>query len=121
ELEAKLGQNSSNSSLPPSTDRGKNPHREKKKGGARKKRKRRPGSGRHRELLPPEQVDEFHDHFPSSCSGCGKHLPKSPDAEPQRHQVTEIPQVRPHTDEHRLHTITCGCGCVTRASLPDDV
>lgn len=122
QLEAKLGQNSSNSSLPPSTDRGKNPHREAKKGGKRRKRrKRRPGGGRHRELLPPDQVDEFHDHFPTSCSGCGSRLPKRRDADPQRHQVTEIPQVRPHTDEHRMHAVECTCGCVTRATLPDDV
>ena len=121
ELETKLGQNSSNSSLPPSTDRGQNPRRNAKKGAKRKKRKKRPGGGQHRELLPPEQVDAFHDHFPSECGGCGKRLPKSADEEPQRHQVTEIPEVRPHVDEHRLHAVECRCGCVTRAELPDDV
>ena len=121
ELETKLGQNSSNSSLPPSTDRGQNSHRNAKKGAKRKKRKKRPGGGRHRELLPPEQVDAFHDHFPTACGGCGKRLPKTSDAEPQRHQVTEIPEVRPHVDEHRLHAVECRCGSVTRAELPDDV
>lgn len=121
ELEAKLGLNSSNSSLPPSSDRGKNPHRNAKKGIKRKKRKKRRGSGSQRKLLPPEQVDEFHDHFPAACGGCGRRLPKSPDPEPRRHQVTEVPEVRPRTDEHRLHAVECCCGCVTRASLPDDV
>jgi transposase len=121
DLEAKLGQNSSNSSLPPSTDRGQNPHRNAKKGAKRKKRRKRPGGGRHRELLPPEQVDAFHDHFPTECGGCGKRLPKTIDPEPQRHQVTETPAVRPHVDEHRLHAVVCRCGCVTRADLPDDV
>lgn len=124
ELEAKLGLNSSNSSLPPSSDRGKNPHRNAKKGikrKKRKKRKKRRGSGSQRELLPPEQADEFHDHFPAACGGCGRRLPKSPDPEPRRHQVTDVPEVRPRTDEHRLHAVECRCGCVTRASLPDDV
>ena len=37
ELETKLGQNSSNSSMPPSTDRGQNPHRNAKKGKKQKK------------------------------------------------------------------------------------
>jgi len=95
-LETKLGQNSSNSSLPPSSDRGKNPHRNAKKGKRRKKRKKRPGGGRHRELLPADQVDAFHDHFPAACGGCGKRLRKSPDSAPQRHQVTELPEARPH-------------------------
>jgi len=122
ELETKLGQNSSNSSLPPSTDRGKNPRRNAKKSTPRKKkRKKRAGGGRNRELLPPEQVDAFHEHFPSECGGCGKRLPKTADSQPQRHQVTEIPEVRPHVDEHRLHAVECRCGCVTRAVLPDDV
>jgi len=121
-LETKLGQNSSNSSLPPSSDRGKNPHRNAKKATAkRKKRKKRRGQGSHRELLPPEQVDAFHDHFPAACDGCGKRLSKSPDPEPQRHQVTELPEVRPHVDEHRLHAVACRCGCVTRGVLPEDV
>ena len=122
DLETKLGQNSSNSSLPPSTDRGQNPRRNAKKTDAkRKKRKKRTGPGRHRELLPAEQVDAFHDHFPTACGGCGKRLRKAVDAEPQRHQVTELPEVRPRVDEHRLHAVACSCGCVTRAALPDDV
>lgn len=121
ELETKLGQNSSNSSLPPSTDRGQNPHRNAKKGAKPRKRRKNRGGGRHRDLLPPEQVDAFHEHFPAECGGCGKRLPRTPDAEPQRHQVTELPEVRPHVDEHRLHAVECRCGCVTRATLPHDV
>ena len=121
ELETKLGQNSSNSSLPPSTDRGQNPRRNAKKGAKRKKRKKRPGGGRHRELLPPEEVDAFHEHFPTACGGCGKRLPNTADVEPQRHHVTEIPEVQPLVDEHRLHAVECRCGCVARAKLPDDV
>ena len=73
-LETKLGQNSSNSSMPPSTDRGRNPHRNAKKGTSQKKRKKRHGGARRRELLPPEQVDALHDHFPAECGGCGKRL-----------------------------------------------
>ncbi|HJL16885.1 MAG TPA: transposase [Sandaracinaceae bacterium LLY-WYZ-13_1] len=69
----------------------------------------------------PEQVDEFHDHFPPECGGRGKRLPRTADAAPQRHQVTALPEVRPHVDEHRLHAVACRCGCVTRAELPDDV
>jgi transposase len=121
DLENKLGQNSSNSSLPPSTDRGQNPHRNAKKGAKPRKRKKSRGGGRHRDLLPPEQVDAFHDHFPAECGGCGERLPRTADAEPQRHQVTELPEIRPRVDEHRLHAVACRCGCVTRAELPEGV
>jgi len=120
-LETKLGQNSSNSSMPPSTDRGRNPHRNAKKGTARKKRKKRPGGARRRELLPPEQVDALHDHFPAECGGCGERLPKTVDEEARRHQVTELPEVRPRVEEHRLHAVVCRCGCVTRGKLPEGV
>lgn len=121
DLETKVGQNSSNSSLPPSTDRGQNAHRNAKKGTTRKKRKKRRGGGHHRDLLPPEEVDASYDHFPTQCGECGERLPKAVDPEPQRHQVTEIPEVRPHVEEHRLHAVACRCGCVTRAALPSEV
>jgi transposase len=39
-----------------------------------------------------------------------------------RHQVAEIPPVRPDVDEYRLHRLACSCcGTVTRAALPAGV
>ena len=41
---------------------------------------------------------------------------------PLRHQVAEIPPVRPDVDEYRLHRLTCSCcGTATRAELPAGV
>ena len=121
ELEARLGQNSSNSSLPPSSDLvGTNPRRKKKKGG-RKRGGQKGHPGRHRELLPPEQVDAFVDHFPRCCTGCGDALPEQPEDCPRRHQITDLPELRPHVEEHRLHAVHCGCGTLTRAELPVEV
>jgi transposase len=38
------------------------------------------------------------------------------------HQVTEVPPVRAHVTEHRLHRVRCGaCGHTTRARLPAGV
>jgi transposase len=38
--------------------------------------------------------------------------------EPERRQVTDIPPVRPHVTEYRLHTLECHCGTTTKAATP---
>ena len=123
ELEMRLGQNSANSGKPPSSDapsdresRAKPPPSGRPRGG-------QPGhKGHRRALIPPEQVTSSYEHFPEACRRCGSRLPKTPCAEPLRHQVIEVPEVRPDVTEHRLHEGCCvNCGTVTRASLPTDV
>ena len=118
-----LGQNSSNSSKPPSSDKGKNPHRNARKGKSSTGRKRggqKGHRGHHRELLPPEQVDETVDVFPSTCGCCGKELPRRSVGVPTRHQATELPERLVRTTEWRLHAVECACGHQTRAPLPQD-
>ena len=44
------------------------------------------------------------------------------DPQPQRHQVTEIPPVKPVVTEYQLHQLVCpACGEVTRAEVPPGV
>jgi len=118
EQKRRLDQDSSNSDKPPSTDPPHRPPRKKRERG-----KRRPGGqpgheGHARELLPPEEVDDTQDHKPPACRGCGTKL-RGEDPTPRRHQVTEIPPVRPVVVEHRLHCLSCPeCGTATRAELP---
>ena len=118
ELVEKLSQNSSNSHKPPSSD----PPGNRKQRHARDKQKRRKRGGQkghkgsRRELLPPEQVDKFVDHFPHECESCWKSLPEVHDPHATRYQHTEVPPIRPHTTEHRRHAVTCPhCRYVTRA------
>jgi transposase len=118
ELLEKLNQNSSNSHKPPSSDPPGN--RQQRRAGAKENKRKRGGQkghkGTQRELLPPEQVDEFVDHFPCECESCWKPLPEVHDPHATRYQFTEMPPVRPHTTEHRRHAITCPhCRYVTRA------
>lgn len=120
ELKRRLGQDSSNSDKPPSTDPPQRPPRQKRERG-----KRSPGGqpgheGHARELLPPEQVDEIQEHKPSACGDCGRKL-RGNDPAPLRHQVTEVPPVEPTVVEHRLHSLKCACGKRTRAELPTGV
>lgn len=123
DLEARLDQDSTNSSKPPSTDppavevkrRPPAPATGRKRGG-------QPGHKRHtRALVPPEQLRDTFEVKPTHCGGCGTTL-QGEDPDPVRHQVAEIPPVRPDVDEYRIHRLTCpGCGATTRASLPPGV
>jgi transposase len=123
DLEARLNQDSTNSSRPPSSDppavkakrRPPPPPSGRKRGG-------QPGHERHnRALVPPEQLRETFEIKPEHCKGCGASL-QGEDPNPVRHQVAEIPPVRPDVDEYRLHRLTCPCcGTTTRAGLPAGV
>jgi transposase len=118
---AQLRQNSSNSSKPPSSDPPGIVKRES--GPTGRKRGGQPGhEPSRRELLPPEQVDQFEDHWPTACEECQAILPRelrTELGEPARHQVTEIPRVHARVTEHRLHSQCCeDCGHATEAVLP---
>ncbi len=118
ELLEKLGQNSSNSHKPPSSD----PPGHRKQRRAKDKQKRKRGGqkghkGSRRNLLPPDQVDKFVDHFPAECESCWKPLPETHDPDATRYQFAEVPPIRPHTTEHRRHAVSCPhCRYVTCAA-----
>jgi len=116
ELLEKLGQNSRNSHLPPSSDPpGAGPQR-KPKGTTRKRGGQRGHRGTFRELVAASEVDEVVDLFPPQCENCWDTLPEVVDLEALRYQVTEVPPIKPHTKEFRRHEVECTCGHRTRAA-----
>jgi transposase len=118
ELSHQLNQNSTNSSRPPSSD-GPEVKRAPPKPRGQRPSGAQPGHPRQtRPLLPPDQAQELR---PPSCRRCGQPL-AGDDPQPLRHQVLEIPPLRPHVTEYRLHRLSCPC-CQTRtcATLPDEV
>lgn len=121
ELEARVGQNSTNSSRPPSSDLPGAPTPAPKPPSGRK-RGGQPGHEKHeRNLFPPERVDETTDYKPKECRRCGEHLSGNDD-NPLRHQVVDIPRVIAKVSEFRLHSLLCEhCNITTRASLPPGV
>ena len=128
ELKERLNQNSTNSSKPPSSDtpgtRGEKDKPKRRAGKKKKKRKRggQPGHpGKHRALIPSEQANHHIDYYPEECEQCWSPLEAKPDPDPQRYQVTELPEVKPQVTEFRAHGVTCTCGHTTRAKLPDHV
>src|ERR671938_1602688 len=70
ELEARLGQNSSNSSRPPSSDPPQTPARPKAPPSGRKRGGQPGHRGTYRALLPAEQVDEVMAVVPERCRHC---------------------------------------------------
>lgn len=120
ELERRLGMNSQNSSKPPSSDPPGAPPRKKKKS------KRKPGGqpgheGHSRPLLPVEEVKRVIPVKPHTCDHCARRL-HGEDPEPRRHQVWDIPEIKPDVDEYQLHTLLCEhCDEYTTAKLPDGV
>lgn len=125
ELRARLGQNSRNSSRPPSSDlpSTRRPPKPRPSG-------RAPGGqpghpGHQRALLPLEQVDQVIPLIPAVCRQCGELLsaaagPGDPAAE--RQQVTELPSSPAAVTEYQLAARRCrSCGTVTRASRPAGV
>jgi transposase len=123
DAKAKLNTNSSNSSLPPSSDRFHGKRRPPPPPDQpRKKRGGQPGHPRHQRLLvPPDQVREIIPCKPTTCRRCGKPLTGS-DADPLRHQVAELPVVVPDVVEYQRHRLICPC-CPTSTCgrLPPEV
>jgi transposase len=122
-LEARLGQDSSNSSRPPSTDP---PHikRPPPVPASKKKRGGQRGHARQtRPLVAPEQLSGSFECKPTACGECGHTFDGvAPDPQPLRHQVAEIPEIRPDVVEYRLHRLGCPrCGVATRGELPRGV
>ncbi len=105
DLDARLNQNSANSSKPPSSD---GPHVKpappetpsgKRRGG-------QPGHPKHNRvvLLPDEAID----HKPTRCRRCASPLTGN-DPEPVLDQVIELPAKLRHVTHHRRHTLACPC------------
>jgi transposase len=121
ELEARLNQSPRNSSLPPSTE---HPHAKPQRPKARAKRQRggQPGHRKQvRPLLPTEQCDAMIPLKPSACRRCGNPL-GGEDATPLRHQVWELPEIKPQVLEYQRHRLRCACcGATTCADLPAGV
>lgn len=121
DLRERVGKNSRNSSLPPSSDPPDAPPRTKRTPSGRNCGGRKGHEGHGRKLKPPEEVTRTVVIKPDCCAECGALL-LGEDPHPARHQVTELPEVKPEVIEYQQHTITClACGTKNRSEWPSDV
>jgi transposase len=119
-LQEQLNQTSRNSSRPPSSDplqhqRPQRPRGQRRRGG-------QPGHpGSTRTLIPVADVDAVVVIKPAQCTHCQAPL-SGDDPTPWRHQVIEIPPLKPVVTEYQWHQLACpACGETTRAPWPAGV
>jgi len=123
-LERKLGQNSSNSSLPPSSDRGprppkaESPNRAARRALGRKPGKQ-PGSPGHY-LAQVVHPDHLEVHAPVFCGSCGGDLANADVTAVERRQVFDLPESQLESTEHQAETRLCRCGASTKAKFPPE-
>ena len=117
ELEARLGQNSGNSSKPPSSDPPFKPSPKSLRG----KSGRRPGRP---DGQPGVTLSQVADpaftvvHEPSACSGCGAGLDGAREVGRARRQVFDLPEQVLEVTEHQVVSRRCACGTVSCGRAP---
>lgn len=120
ELERRLGMNSQNSSQPPSSDPPGTavvlPPRRRKKRGAKK------GHPPHwRVLMPPERVTQRRKLTPHACP-CGSSRLDATHEEPLRHQIVDVPPLKPEVIEYVQSIYRCrDCGALVYQPLPEEI
>jgi transposase len=120
-LRERLGQNSSNSSRPPSSDPSQASRRSRREPSGKKQGAQVGHRGTGRSLKPVEEVDHVVDLKPLRCRQCGGRL-QGDDPQSARHQVTEIPAAQAEVTEYRRHTLACAaCGIKTEAEWGEAV
>jgi transposase len=129
ELESRQGQDSGNSSVPPSRDRA---DRRTRRAAERAERKaarkaegeptRKPGKqpGAPGSTLCRRVADETVIHQPSSCEGCGGSLAGAPVVGRATRQVLEVPEPRLEATDHVAERRRCACGHETAAPFPPE-
>lgn len=122
DLQARLGQNASNSSLPPSANPPDAPKPVVKEPTGRKPGGQ-PGHPPAAPVrLPREQLYEVVHHRPTACRCCQRALPEQAgpnDPEPTWHQVAELPPIAARITEHQGHARHCPhCGTLNHAPIP---
>jgi transposase len=122
DLQARLGQNASNSSVPPSANPPDAPKPVVKEPTGRKPGAQPGHPPQPRTRLPADQVHDVIRYVPATCRCCQAALPEQPgpaDPEPTWHQVAELPPCAARITEHQGHARHCrNCGALNHAPIP---
>jgi transposase len=121
ELKRRLGQNSQNSSKPPSSD---SPFVKPAPKSLRRRSGRKPGGQSGHPGSTLELVDDPRErlrHEPGPCAGCGGDLSGAPEVGVERRQVFDLPPMAVRVIEHQVISRRCSCGTTTCGVAPDGV
>ena len=120
-LQERVNKNSQNSSKPPSSDPPQKRSYPKPEPSGEKKGGQKGHHGRGRKLKPLEEVNRIVKSLPTVCKDCGALL-LGEDSHPERHQVSELPKIKPEIVEYQRHTLDCVvCGAQNRAEWPKEM
>ncbi|WP_133806164.1 IS66 family transposase [Kribbella caucasensis] len=121
ELRRQLGQNSQNSSRPPSSD---SPFVKPAPKSLRRKSGRKPGGQPGHPgstLARVTDPDVVVRHEPGPCAGCGAGLAGAAQVGVERRQEFDLPPMTVRVTEHQLIARRCTCGVTTCGTAPDRV
>ena len=121
ELHRQLGQNSRNSSKPPSSD---SPFTKPAPKSLRRRSGRKPGGQpghRGSTLALVDDPNERKRYEPGPCTGCGTDLRGAPEVSVERRQVFDLPPMTVRVTQHQLIARRCTCGTTTFGSAPEGV
>ena len=116
DLRRQLGQNSTNSSRPPSSD---SPFTKPAPKSLRRRTGRKPGGqpGHPGSTLAlVDNPNQRRRHEPGPCTGCGASLAGAPEVGMERRQVFDLPPMTVRVVEHQLIARRCACGTTTGAA-----
>jgi transposase len=121
DLRRQLGQNSRNSSKPPSSD---SPFIKPAPKSLRGRSGRKPGGqpghpGSTLALVDNPNKRERHE--PGPCTGCGADLSNASEVGMERRQVFDLPPLTVRVTEHQLIARRCRCGATTCGAAPQGV
>lgn len=117
-LERQLGQNSKNSSKPPSSDGMRKPTNSRKPGGKKGAPKGHQGHTLSFTLHP----DEIKEYRASVCGACQRSLEHVPDQGYEKRQVFDVPAPRVVVTEHRAYKTCCpDCRHIQQGVFPERV
>lgn len=118
ELEARLKQDSGNSSKPPSSDLGRKRKPPVEPSG--RKRGGQPGhEGKTRDLVPESEVDAVVDRDPEQCERCAEPLVDTPRLDACIRQICETPEFKAFIQQFNLWLKRCPkCGHLNRGQMP---
>lgn len=118
DLERQLGQNSKNSSKPPSSDGLRKPTSLRKSGG----KKGAPLGHEGHTLRFSDAPDEIMEHEVSTCGSCHHSLEDAAVIGYTKRQVFDLPAPRIVITEHQAQKKACPhCRCITQASFPNEI
>ena len=125
ELQALLGLNATNSSLPPSANPPGAPTPVTKEPTGRSPGGQPGHTACVRQRLPAERLTQVIRFVPDTCDHCQAALnpePAADDPEPRWHQVAELPVAPVEVIEYQAHGRTCSCcGTLTWATIPEEI